>query len=94
MTTVTIPPYSRTKIAISFPMKDHNNIDLPCIAELRPIELPFFDCPEVVPTLNQLTKAGQTEIMVANNQSHAVTIKTGTSVATSKIEDIIQINKT
>ena len=59
-----IPPHSRTKITISFPVRNHNNFELPCIAELRPVRIPSFNCPEVVPTLNQLSKTGQTKIMV------------------------------
>ena len=89
----TIPPDSRTKITISFPMKNHNQLQLPCIVELRPILTRTFQCPKVVPTLNQLSETGQTEIMVVNNQSTSVTMPAGTPVATANEQDIISINQ-
>ena len=89
----TIPPNGRFQVKIKFSVKSPMKIQLPCIAELHPVNLPDSDCPEVVPTLNQLSVEGQTEIMVVNNREHEVSIKAGTTLATAKISDIIRTNK-
>ena len=69
-------------------------IQLPCIAELHPVNPPNSECPKVVPTLNQLSVEGQTEIMIVNDTAQETSIKAGTVVATASITDIMQINQT
>ena len=90
--TETLPPNSRTKTTIIFSLTTSPQLTLPCIAELCPITLSSSKCLEVVPTLNQLSTRGQTEIMIVNNQSASFTIKAGTTVATANMKDILDIN--
>ena len=59
-----------------------------------PSESTKLACPKVVPTLNQLSEEGQTEIMIVNDTEQEISIKAGTVVATANVTDIQHINQT
>ena len=65
--TNTLPPQSRTKTRVMFHTPSAPDIKLPCIAELQPVSPAQANYLDVVPTLNQLSTKGHTEIMIANN---------------------------
>ena len=89
-----IPPHTRTTIKIKLVTVNATGIQLPCIAELHPVTFKTSQCPKVVPTLNQLSVEGQTEIMIVNDSPEEVSITEGTMVATANITDIMHINQT
>ena len=89
----TIPANSRVQVKIKPSKVNPMEIPLPCIAELHPVNPSNSECPKVVPTLNQLSVEGHTEIMVVNNTEQEVSIKAGTVVATASVNDILHINQ-
>ena len=62
-----IKPNTRRATTITLSPTHKGHLQLPCIIELKPISLSHTHSLEVVPTLNQLHKTGDTEIMIVND---------------------------